>query len=280
MRRDVKKITTILALTSALSMGIANAQNWSPWNNNNSNYNPFSNNGGSFTPWNNNNYGPFNNVRPYNFNSGSNSFGPFNTNNMQPFNNGYNWQDRSFNPMDIAQEASESMQETVESTTGENPAKVVAEAIIKTGDVIPTELTAELFMQMVQVTDVDEGVTGPEVDESIKSMATNESILHVASFPLSEQITNVTGKPYRHLTIHNICDAATAGKIADVDDRYAIILPCRIAVVEGKDGKIRMISMNSGVMSLMNLPKEAYDPAKEVADKMDAILEGAKEGSF
>jgi hypothetical protein len=28
--------------------------------------------------------------------------------------------------------------------------------------------------------------------------------------------------------------------------------------------------MNSDVMDLMNLPKEAYDPAKEVADKMDA----------
>jgi uncharacterized protein (DUF302 family) len=66
-------------------------------------------------------------------------------------------------------------------------------------------------------------------------MATNENILHVASFPLSKQIENVTGKPYRHLTIH-ICDAVTAGKIADVDDRFAVILPCRIAVVEGKDG--------------------------------------------
>jgi len=30
-------------------------------------------------------------------------------------------------------------------------------------------------------------------------------------------------------------------------------------------------------MDLMNLPKDAYDPAKEVADKMDAIIEGAKE---
>ena len=41
-----------------------------------------------------------------------------------------------------------------------------------------------------------------------------------------------------------------------------------------------MISMNPDVMDLMNLPKDAYDPAKEVADKMDAIIEGAKEGSF
>ena len=141
-------------------------------------------------------------------------------------------------------------------------------------------VTAEAFMAMTQMTLVDEGITGPEVDESIKSMATNESILHVAMFPLSEQITNVTGKPYRHLSIHNICDAKTAGIIADTDDRFTVILPCRIAVVEGKDGRIRMFSMNPDVMTVMNLPEAALKPAMEVAAKMDAILQGAKEGSF
>ncbi|WP_300428924.1 DUF302 domain-containing protein [Candidatus Thioglobus sp.] len=184
------------------------------------------------------------------------------------------------NPMNAMQDVSDEMRNAVIEVTGDKPEEIIAGVLIEGGSVMPQEVTKELFMEMVQVTEVDEGITGPEVDESIKSMATNESILHVASFPLSEQITNVTGKPYRHLTIHNICDAATAGKIADVDDRYAIILPCRIAVVEGKDGKIRMISMNSDVMDLMNLPKDVYEPAKEVADKMDAIIEGAKEGSF
>jgi uncharacterized protein (DUF302 family) len=178
------------------------------------------------------------------------------------------------------QDVSDEMRNAVIEVTGDKPEEIIAGVLIEGGSVMPQEVTKELFMEMVQVTEVDEGITGPEVDESIKSMATNESILHVASFPLSEQITNVTGKPYRHLTIHNICDAVTAGKIADLDDRYAIILPCRIAVVEGKDGKIRMISMNSDVMDLMNLPKDVYEPAKEVADKMDAIIEGAKEGSF
>ena len=184
------------------------------------------------------------------------------------------------NPMDAMQDVSDEMRNAVIEVTGDKPEEIIAGVLLESGSVMPQEVTKELFMEMVQVTEVDEGITGPEVDESIKSMATNESILHVASFPLSEQIANVTGKPYRHLTIHNICDAVTAGKIADVDDRYAIILPCRIAVVEGKDGKIRMISMNPDVMDLMNLPKDAYDPAKEVADKMDTIIEGAKEGSF
>ena len=142
------------------------------------------------------------------------------------------------------------------------------------------QIMPEQFMAMVQMTIVDEGITGKEVDESIKSMATNESILHVAMFPLSEQITNVTGKPYRHLSIHNICDAKTAGLIADVDDRFTVILPCKIAVVEGKDGRIRMFSMNPDVMAVLNLPPGPKEMAEAVAAKMDAIIAGAKEGSF
>ena len=185
-----------------------------------------------------------------------------------------------FNPMNAMDEMEDSMRDIVVDVTGEKPETIMADALIESGSVMPEEVTKELFMEMVQVTEVEEGLTGEEIDESIKAMAASEEILHVASFPLSEQIKNVTGKPYRHLTIHNICDAVTAAKIADVDDRFAVILPCRIAVVEGKDKKIRMISMNPDVMDLMNLPRDAYLPAKEVANKMDAILEGAKEGSF
>ncbi len=153
-------------------------------------------------------------------------------------------------------------------------------AISSTVNAEKVQIMPEQFMAMVQMTIVDEGITGKEVDESIKSMATNESILHVAMFPLSEQITNVTGKPYRHLSIHNICDAKTAGLIADVDDRFTVILPCKIAVVEGKDGRIRMFSMNPDVMAVLNLPPGPKEMAEAVAAKMDAIIAGAKEGSF
>ncbi len=178
-----------------------------------------------------------------------------------------------FNPMNIPSEVAEAVSDAA-------PDGMVSNALIRTADILPEEVTADMFMDMVQVTVVDEGITGAEVDESIVSMATNENILHVAMFPLSKQIENVTGKPYRHLSIHNICDAVTAAKIADIDDRYAVILPCRIAVVEGKDGVLRMISMNPDVMYKMNLPKGVLDPAIEVADKMNAILAGAKEGAF
>ena len=277
-RKVKNKLSVILAVASVLTISIAtaNTNNWSPWGSNYNNYyNPFSGGSNSYGPFGGGtSFGPFgggNSMQPFGFNTGSNRFGPMNGSNMGPFNGGHNWQNQSFNPAQIQQVAKEAVSTVQEVVTAVQPATESSE---------PAQMTAELFMQMVQVTEVDEGITGPEVDESIKSMATNESILHVAMFPLSEQIQNVTGKPYRHLSIHNICDAATAGKIADIDDRYAVILPCRIAVVEGKDGKIRMISMNPDVMHAMKLPADALGPAMDVAEKMNAIIEGAKEGSF
>jgi uncharacterized protein (DUF302 family) len=133
---------------------------------------------------------------------------------------------------------------------------------------------------LVKTTLVDKGITAQEVDESIVSMATNESILHVAMFPIGKQVESVRGKPFRHLSIHNICDANTAAEMADYDDRYTVVLPCRISVVEGKDGRIRMFSLNNDIMNLMNLPPALLKLAKMVGKKMDAIIEGAKEGSF
>lgn len=281
----MNKMTASLALVGALAITNVNADNWSPWSSNN--YGPFSGNN-SFIPFGGNtNFNPFGNnaVQPFGFNTGvqpfgfdtrSNQFGPFNRNNMGPFNGGHNWKTPNFNPMNTVQEATDAVKDAANSAQA-----VITDSVNQaTNTTTEQAITPEMFMQMVQVTEVDEGITGAEVDESIKSMAVNESILHVAMFPLSQQIANVTGKPYRHLSIHNICDAQTAGKIADIDDRYAVILPCRIAVVEGKDGKIRMISMNPDVMQAMNLPEDALGPAMDVAEKMNAILEGAKEGSF
>jgi uncharacterized protein (DUF302 family) len=137
-----------------------------------------------------------------------------------------------------------------------------------------------LIGQLVRTTLVDEGITGPEVDEAIKSIAANESILHVAMFPLGKQVEMVTGKPYPHLSIHNICDASVAAELADFDNRYTVVLPCRISVVEGKDGRIRMYDLNPDIINMMNLTPRVHGLLRDTLDKIDLILEGAKEGSF
>lgn len=136
------------------------------------------------------------------------------------------------------------------------------------------------FEDLYIATDVEEGITAAEVDESIKQLAISEGILHVAMFPLSKQVEKVTGNPYRHLSIHNICDAKTAAILADVSDAFVIVMPCRVAVVEGKDGVLRMWSMNPAMITSMNMPEREKKLAQGIADKINAIITGAAEGSF
>ncbi|MBT3308594.1 MAG: DUF302 domain-containing protein [Gammaproteobacteria bacterium] len=136
------------------------------------------------------------------------------------------------------------------------------------------------FNDLYVATDVEAGITGADVDESIKQLAISEGILHVAMFPLSKQVEKVTGSPYRHLSIHNICDAKTASLLADVSDAFVIVMPCRIAVVEGKDGVVRMWSMNPAMITMMQMPEEQQRLAKMIAGKMQNIINGAAEGAF
>ena len=143
-----------------------------------------------------------------------------------------------------------------------------------------TVTSAFEFQDMVTMTEVEEGITAEEVDESIKQLSISEGILHVAMFPLSKQVTAVTGNPYRHLSIHNICDAKTAAVLADVSDAFVIVMPCRIAVVEGQDGKIRLWGMNPEMITTMNMPPEAKALAEAVAEQISNILAGAAEGAF
>ena len=136
------------------------------------------------------------------------------------------------------------------------------------------------FSDLYLVTEVEEGISGHEVDESIKQLSISEGILHVAMFPLSKQVEQVTGKPFRHLSIHNICDAKTASILADVSDAFVIVMPCRMAAVEGKDGKLRMWSMNPSMISMMGMPAEAKRLAQEISTKISNIIAGAAEGAF
>lgn len=143
-----------------------------------------------------------------------------------------------------------------------------------------TVTTAFEFNDLYVMTEVEEGISVEEVDESIKQLSISEGILHVAMFPLSRQVTAVTGQPYRHLTIHNICDARTAAALADVSDAYVIVMPCRISVIEGLDGKIRLFGMNPEIITMMNMPPKEKEMALIIAEKINNIVAGAARGAF
>ncbi len=159
--------------------------------------------------------------------------------------------------------------------------KIIHQLLAITLSIISFQASANFsFQDLYVATPVEDGQSGPEVDESIKQLAISEGILHVAMFPLSRQVEAVTDAPYRHLSIHNICDAKTASILADVSDAYVIVMPCRVAVVEGKDGVVRLWSMNPNMIKMMDMPPEEQKLAEIIANKMNNIIRGAAEGEF
>ena len=138
----------------------------------------------------------------------------------------------------------------------------------------------DLSMMTLKV-EVEEGITAEEVDDSIKSLATSEGIFYVFYAPLYKQIEALTGTPFRHLSIHLLCDAVIAGKMVDYDDMLSTMMPCRISVVEDKAGKLWLYTTNPDLfISDPNMPDDLRPIAESVATKIKNIMKGAAAGEF
>ncbi len=142
------------------------------------------------------------------------------------------------------------------------------------------DINKTVINKIVLHTPVQEGISAEEVDESIAQLALNEGLLHAGVSRLYKQIREVTGREFRHVSIHSLCDAKTAAVLLDESDSYIVLMPCTIGVVEAKDGSVSMWSMNPEIIGVLDLSPEAKKMAESVASKMLAILDGAAEGAF
>jgi uncharacterized protein (DUF302 family)/outer membrane murein-binding lipoprotein Lpp len=85
-----------------------------------------------------------------------------------------------------------------------------------------------------------------EMDDAAESMKLRANFLNfklVAHMPLSEQVKSMGGESKR-MEIFQFCDASIAVKMVESNLAFAGFLPCRIAMVEGQDGKANLITLN------------------------------------
>jgi len=129
---------------------------------------------------------------------------------------------------------------------------------------------------------VGEDLTVEDVDLSIKTVANELNIKNVGELPLSDQVEAMTGEKSRFFKIYMFCNALTAAQMLEYSDAYSAYLPCRISLVEDKQGKFWLYSLNMDAMIYGGkpLPPALKEEAMGVKKIILEIMNRGAEGDF
>ncbi len=131
-------------------------------------------------------------------------------------------------------------------------------------------------------TQVKEGLSVTDVEDAMKSVATEYNIRSVGELPLSKQISLMTNKKFRFLKIYMYCNPLTAAKMVDYSDAFSAYLPCRVTLLEDKKGRLWIYSLNMDMMIYGGkpLPPELKKEALRVKEVIQAIMNRGASGEF
>jgi len=129
---------------------------------------------------------------------------------------------------------------------------------------------------------LEEGVSWEDAEEAMASVANEHNIKNVGELPLSEQVKIMTGKEQRFLKIYQYCDPLIAKEMVDHSDAFAAFLPCRISMVEDKDGKFWLYALNMDMMieGGRTLPDPLLSQASKVREVILDIMKKGAAGDF
>ncbi len=142
--------------------------------------------------------------------------------------------------------------------------------------------TGDPGVAMMWAVEVEEGLTPEDVIQSLKSLATSRNFLFVGESPFYKQIKAITGEDYRYVNFLSFCDAKVGKIMLEYRDQYSGFMPCRIALVENKQGRLWLYSLNLELMihGGKALPTELKESAQRVSQTIQEIMQGAAKGEF
>ena len=129
---------------------------------------------------------------------------------------------------------------------------------------------------------VEEDVTVEDVELAIRAVANELNIKNVGELPLSDQVEAMSGKKSRFFKIYMFCNALTAAQMLEYSDAYSAYLPCRVSLVEDKQGKFWLYSLNMDAMIYGGkpLPAALKEEAMGVKKIILEIMNRGAEGDF
>jgi uncharacterized protein (DUF302 family) len=126
-----------------------------------------------------------------------------------------------------------------------------------------------------------EGLSWDEVVQSMKLRANTLNMKFVGMQPLQEEYKALGLTNIHRTEIYQFCDAQVAKKMLDFDINFLAYMPCRIGMIEGKDGKIWLVSMNLNIFTSSDtMPAELQKLALEIRDNIEQIMEAASTGEL
>lgn len=129
---------------------------------------------------------------------------------------------------------------------------------------------------------VRKGLSPADVEETMRFVANEHNIKNVGELPLSSQIEAMTGGKTRYFKIFMFCNALTAANMLDYSDAYSAYLPCRVSMVEDKEGKLWLYSLNMDAMIYGGkvLPPALKEEAEGVKEIILDIMKRGAAGDF
>ncbi|MEJ2452366.1 MAG: DUF302 domain-containing protein [Gammaproteobacteria bacterium] len=129
---------------------------------------------------------------------------------------------------------------------------------------------------------VKDGLSVADVEDVMKSVAVELNIKNVGELPLSKQVEAMTGQKQRFLKIYMYCNPLTAAKMVEYSDAYSAYLPCRLSLVQDKQGKLWIYSLNMDMMihGGKPLPPDLKAAALQVRKVILTIMNRASTGAF
>jgi uncharacterized protein (DUF302 family) len=127
---------------------------------------------------------------------------------------------------------------------------------------------------------LQEGVTMDDAVESMKLRANTLNFKLVAHQPLYKEL-EAMGVQSKRVEIFQFCDARIAHAMLSASLDFAAYLPCRITLIEDKDGQPWLVSMDlDRVIAIANLPPELLEQATKVRDTIQEIMEAGASGDL
>ena len=142
--------------------------------------------------------------------------------------------------------------------------------------------TQDIAEAMVWKVPVEEGLTPEDVEDVMRGVAAERNMAFTGVFKLGEDIELKTGKPFRFVRIFTLCRSRVAAEMLDFSDAYSSFMPCRISMVEDRQGKYWLYSMDMNPMIYggKRLPPDLKNKALEIRDIMLEVMHRGAAGDF